>query len=79
MIYWYESIDEKPENVNGESLRKMLKSRYKIKISPSCADFYENKHLCICPFSKEMGVSRVLMADDLDALQEKYNASLDDI
>lgn len=85
MIYWYENLSpsssSSPEQVNGESLRKMLKSRHKIRISPSCANYYENKHLCICPFSREMhdGAKRVLMADDLETLNKMFNVMVDEI
>lgn len=79
MISWYESLDKMPENVTSESLRKILKRRHKLKISQSCAKFYENKHLCVSPFSKEMGVCRLLMADDHEQLIQEYRDEIGDL
>ena len=80
MINWYESIDGAPENVTGDSLRKILKSRHKISISQSCARFYENKHLCVSPFTKELGYPKsLLMAVNYDQLKHLYNNDVADI
>ena len=77
MIFWYENLDLKPEEVNQDSLRKILKRRHKISISPSCAKFYEGKHLCVCPFDENS--RRVLMGNEFAELRELYLEAVADI